>query len=241
MLKTMTYQEKFVILKNWIPEIIDQIKKDLRQDHLRRDIGFLKQYFQSKNPSKLSLDELVKGYAAGLSNSEIAEELGEFIANRWLLKNTDLYYFFEENLKKLTTDFEQLNELDPAFATKLSQDGCAHYGPIKTYLFVIMNSVVFPPKILEDLQGLAEKERDNKSLREEENTEARTWQEKERHYQTQISRLEDKYEKKLLGMQKKYQIDIESLKKQIAMLQKKTMDSRTECETFSVPVKSAKR
>ena len=41
------------------------------------------------------------------------------------------------------------------------------------------------------------------------------------HYDQQITRLTDKYEKKLQGMQKKYIQDIETLKKQITLLQRK--------------------
>lgn len=241
MLKSMSYKEKFILLKSWIPEIVDQVKKDLRQDHLKRDIGFLKQFFPSKNPNKIGLDELIKGYTAGLEHPEISEELGEFIANRWLLKNTDLYYFFEENLKKLTSEFETINELDPEFAARLSDEGCQLFGPIKIYLFAILNSVVFPQATLDQLKKRAEEERGNKTLREEESKEIKSWQDKEKSYITQIARLEDKYEKKILGLQRKYQIDIEALKKQIAQLQKKNADARAEYETVPAAAKPAKR
>ena len=36
-----------------------------------------------------------------------------------------------------------------------------------------------------------------------------------------MARLTDKYEKKLMGLQKKYQLDQEALKKQLAALQRK--------------------
>jgi len=241
MLKNMTYQEKFSLLNPWMPEIIDQVKKDLRQDHLRRDLGFVKQYFANKNPAKITLEELVKGYVEGLQNREISEELGEFISNRWLLKNTDLYYFFEENLKKLTADFESLSEIETAFANRLSDESSQLFGPMKTYLFVVMNSVVFPEATLTTLKQKAEGERLNNSAREEENNEIKSWQDKERQYLTQISRLEDKYQKKILGLQRKYEVDIEALKKQISQLQRKASEVRAESETVPVSNKSTKR
>lgn len=241
MLKDTNYQEKFVILNDWIPVIIDEVKKDLRQDHLKRDIGFARQFFPSKNPSKLTLDELVSGYDKALAKPEIAEELGEFISNRWLLKNTDLYYFFEENLKKVTNDFQDLKELERPFADKLAEEASRLFGPGKVYLFSVLNSVVFPKEVLETLRKEAEKERAKKIAKESEDIENKSWQDKEKNYQLQIARLEDRYEKKILGLQKKYQIDIETLKKQIATLQRKVLESKGEHEAAAVSDKPAKR
>ncbi len=51
--------------------------------------------------------------------------------------------------------------------------------------------------------------------------EAKSVEQIKRHCEQEVARLTDKYEKKLLGMQKKYAIDTAQLKKQIGMLQKK--------------------
>lgn len=241
MLKDMTYQEKFVVLNDWIPSIIEEVKKDLRHDHLKRDIGFARQFFPSKNPSKLTIEELVSGYDKALAKPEIAEELGEFISNRWLLKNTDLYYFFEENLKKVTNDFQDLKELERPFADKLAEEASRLFGPGKVYLFSVLNSVVFPKEVLDNLHKEAIRERAKKRELASEDLELKTWQDKEKNYQLQLSRLEDRYEKKILGLQKKYQIDIETLKKQIAALQKKVQETKGEHEAVSVSDKPAKR
>ena len=44
------------------------------------------------------------------------------------------------------------------------------------------------------------------------------------NFETEMARVKDKYEKKLNGLQKKYQVDVENLKKQIAQLQRKLQE-----------------
>jgi hypothetical protein len=221
MLKNTTYQEKFAMLKKWLPEILEPIKKDLKNDHLKRDIQFVRIHFPSKNVNKLTLEELSFGYETALSNKTIAEELGEFIANRWLLKNTELYYFFEDKLKNITSDFQDLDTLEETFSQDLASESAKRFGAKQTLFFSVLNAVVFPKKIYDDLMLQADAE--HKHIREikEEEEKHKTWHEQEKAYKLMIGRLEDKYEKKLLGLRIKYDKDTEALKKQVSMLQKK--------------------
>ena len=119
MIKDSTYKEKFVLLKKWMPSIVDSVKKDLKNEHLKKDWGFVKQYFPGKNPNKLTAEELAQAYAHAIENGENAEELAEFVSNRWLLKHTDLYYHFEKELTKVSPDFNELQELDKQKATEI--------------------------------------------------------------------------------------------------------------------------
>ena len=99
MLKESTGQQRFEMIQEFLPFIIQIIRKDLRQDHLKRDKDFLKTYFGGKNPNKLSVDDLVTGYTPLLKEGN--DELWEFFSDRWLRKHTEMYYFFEEKLKEL--------------------------------------------------------------------------------------------------------------------------------------------
>lgn len=221
MLKDITYSQKLTMLKSWINTIIEEIKKDVKQEHLKYDREFTKTYFSSANITKLTANELAVGYVQAIEKNDRVEELGEFLANRWLLKNSDMYEHFEEKLRQISPNFTELEVLEEKDAIKLMQDSINEFGAIKTYLFSVLNSVVFPETILKELQHKAI---DEKKTEEENREKAITETEeknKEKFYQQQIARLTDKYEKRILGLEKKYHIDIATLKKQISTLQKK--------------------
>ncbi|MBA3815256.1 MAG: hypothetical protein H0X29_01805 [Parachlamydiaceae bacterium] len=221
MLKNATHKEKFTLLKNWMPAIVDTVKKDLKNEHLKKDWAFVKQYFPGKNLNKLTAEEIAQAYIHVIENSENAEELAEFISNRWLLKHTDLYYFFEKELSKISSDFNDLEELEKKQSIDIVEKAENEFGSPKTYLFSVMNSVVFPKEVFDALAVRAQA-----SIKQEE-TEAKaldemnSLQDMQRSYEQQIARLTDKYEKKLQGLQKKYSIDVEGLKKQVVTLQRK--------------------
>lgn len=225
MLKDSTYKEKFAILKMWMPSIVETVKKDLKNDHLRRDFQFYKTYFNTKNFNKLTTEELVEAYSKALEEEVNVEELGEFIANRWLLKNTEIYHFFEERLRKVSENFTDLVEIDMDTSNAIVNDAIKEFDAPKTYLFSVMNSVVFPKALYERLEKEALKAMEEQKKEAESAVEHKNWESKERALQQEISRLKDKYEKKLLGMQKKYDQDTTMLKKQVANLQRASKGS----------------
>lgn len=229
MLKNSTNYEKFAILSPWFHEIVLEVKKDLKNDHLRKDIQFLKAYFPSKNINKISNEELVQGYSSAIKNKELAENLGDFIANRWLFKHSDVYYFFEEKLKGLSSDFQNLEEVDDEFGKTLMNQASQKFGYQTSYIFSILNSVVFSKKIYDEFRELAIEEAKQHLVHNESAKELESWNEKEKAYELQISRLEERYKDKLLGMQKKYDKDMEALKKQISMLQRKLEEKKETC------------
>lgn len=221
MLKDMTYKDKFKILDPWMPSIVDAVKKDLRQEHLKQDMQFAKKYFSNKNIQKLTLDELLEGYRLALAQESMAEALAEYISNRWLLKNSEIYHYFEEQLHRIDPHFNDLVEIEESKAHALMEDAILQFGAPKTYLFSVINSVVFPKNIYDQLgrraQESVQEEEDNCKIAEEQHSLDMIHQ----SYQQQIARLTDKYEKKLLGLQKKYTVDVDRLNKQIALLQRK--------------------
>lgn len=221
MLKDATYKEKFAMIRSWMPLILDEIKKDLRNDHLRQDPGFAREYFAGKNLSKLNSMELAEGYSNAIENSEKSEQLAEYIANRWLLKHTDLYYYFEQELAKINPDFNEIHSIDNHTAAKILDGAVEQFGCIHTYLFSVLNSVVFAKEVYEKLAHEAK----HYALKQEEEATAKqeleSVEKMQRNHSQEIARLTDKYEKKLAGLQKKYTQDMETLKKQVAALQRK--------------------
>lgn len=221
MLKNMSYKDKFALLKKWMPEIINSIKKDLKNEHLKKDWGFVKQYFTGKNLNKLTADEIAQAYIHVIENGENAEQVAEFISNRWLLKNTELYQLFEQELSKINPNFNELEEIENHRALEMISKAVNEFGALKTYLFSILNSVVFSQEVYNILAAQADADIRQAELDEQAHTEMKSLQDMQRSHDQQIARLTDKYEKKLLGLQKKYSVDIEALKKQIVSLQRK--------------------
>lgn len=219
MLKNANYQQKFEMLSPWMNKILETVKKDLKQEHLARDTNFVKQNFPGKNPQKLTTEELAPVYLKVLI--EGAEEIGDFISNRWLLKNTDVYHLFEKHLAQTNPQFSEIEELDRETSLKLIEESSKQFGEVKTYIFSVMNSVVFPKDVYQKLKDSAQKAADYAEEEAIKKAEVATLEGLKFSHEVDINRLKDRYEKKLQGMQKKYLIDVESLKKQIVQLQKK--------------------
>ncbi|MCH9627024.1 MAG: hypothetical protein S4CHLAM2_06580 [Chlamydiales bacterium] len=215
MLKETGYQEKFELLRPWLGRVIETVKKDLRNEHLKVDREFCKRYFLGKNFHRISLEEMAEAYYKDIQGGNTG--LGEFITSRWLLKNTDVYGFFEKQLLAISEDFDALDALPEEVATSLLEGSVQTFGPIKTYLFAVLNSVVFPEKLYEDLRNQAE----NESKKEEEKVVAESLAVMQKRHRRELSALTDRYEKKLSGLQRKYLKDTEGLKEQVSQLQKK--------------------
>jgi hypothetical protein len=218
MLKDSGYQEKFVMLKAWVPEIIEGVKKDLKNEHLKVDRVFCKRYFLGKNVAQIQSHEMAAAYETDIAEGNSG--LGEFIATRWLLKNTDVYGFFEMHLKNLTSDFENLAELPEDLSRSLMEESSKQFGAKRTYLFAVLNSVVFPKHIYDVLHKAAvsetEKERQEEAKHEQVDVETL----KKRHLRD-MTALKERFEKKLSGLERKYLNDVEALKKQIGTLHRK--------------------
>ncbi len=226
MYKDTTFKEKFAILNPWMPTIIDSIKKDLKNEHLKRDFVFLKTYFPSKNPNKLTTEELVKAYTHAVTHADNGENLGEFLTNRWLLKNGDIYHYFEEELNRISPNFTEMAEIDHAAAINLMENAVKKFGAPAAYMFSVLNSVVFPKDVYEQLRKKADAYAADRSKQEALAQERKQEADLHKSHELEIARLTDKYEKKLAGLQKKYIQDVDALKKQIAHLQRKLEGSK---------------
>lgn len=221
MLKETTYKEKFSMLSPWMPLIIEEVKRDLKNEHMKSNPVFVRHYFAGKNLSKITLQELVDAYTHAVANQEDAEDLADYITNRWLLKHADLYMHFEQALMKINPNFSDLDLLDEESSLALMEGAIKEFGAPNTYLFCVLNSVVFPEKVFTLLAKRAEHDHRKSTEEAIEHQEKASIESMQRNYEQQIARLTDKYEKKLAGLQKKYSVDIEALKKQVANLQRK--------------------
>lgn len=221
MYKHATYKEKFADLKEWIPYLVESVKKDLRNDHLKNDMYFVKKFLASKNIHKVTTEELAQAYEKAIQQEEQGESLAEFITTRWLIKNSELYEFFEKQLSQIQTDFASLEEMTPKQAEALIEVSKREFGAPDTYLFSVLNSVVLPKENFEKLKHDASHHQAQVKDELHRAKEHLTGEQMRQELERETARLTDKYEKKLAGLQKKYLTDVEALKKQIAALQRK--------------------
>lgn len=221
MYKDATYKEKMGNLKEWGPEIIDAIKKDLKTEHVKQDYVFAKKYLGGKPANKITLDELVQGYFEAVEKEESGEKIAEFIANRWMLKAGDVYGFFEQELTRINPEFTEIEELPSAEGDKLIDQASKMFGASKTYLFSVINSVAFSPKQFEKLKEKAQKEKKTQEEELSKLKEFSSFEALKREFEQKLGKLQDKYEQKLQGLEKKYLTDTAALKKQVANLQRK--------------------
>lgn len=200
-------------------QVVEGVKKDLKNEHLKIDRDFCKRYFLGKSTHLVSVEEMAAAYAKDIAAGNVG--LGEFIATRWILKNSDVYGYFEEQLKILTPDFEEIENLDPELSRKLVEESVEQFGATRTYLFSVFNSVVFPLELYEKLRLQAEEET-QKAMEHEENIQVEeTLQVMQKRHSRELNALNDRHEKKLRGLQRKYLYDTEVLKGQIRKLQKR--------------------
>ncbi len=219
MLKETGYEEKVELLKPWLPSIIEVVKKDLRNEHLKIDKEFCRRYFLGKNFTNVSIEEMAEAYYADIRGGNVG--LGEFITSRWLIKNTDIYGFFEEKLNSITEDFDQIETLNEEQALPLLSGSVKEFGSIKTYIFSVLNSVVFPEALYSDLRNQAVEETERVEAEVEEALVAESLETMQKRHTREMDAMADRYEKKLSGLQRKYLRDMEVLKKQVSKLQKK--------------------
>ncbi len=219
MLKNATYVQKFALLQKWLPQIIESVKKDLKQDHLRRNPAFIRDHFEVKNLNKIGTESMSRAYGAALEGGD--ESIGEYIAARWLLRHSDIYNFFEVQLQEIAPNFTELEELNPEAGRVLMQRSVAEFGAIPSYLFTILNSVVFDPATLKELSEKAEKEIVQKNAEVQQEAAAATGEAAVRALELELSRSRDKYEKRISGLERKYLQDTEVLKREVARLQRK--------------------
>jgi polyhydroxyalkanoate synthesis regulator phasin len=226
MYKEATYKQKFADLKEWIPLLIDSVKKDLRNEHLKKDIYFVKRFLSSKNIHKVTTEELVEAYEKAIQEEEKGEELAEFITSRWLINNSELYNFFEEQLSKINPDFASIEVMSAPQAQALIKASVDQFGAPQTYLFSVLNSVVFPKESFQSLRAQAVKDHEENEKETKQALEHLSGEQMRKEFEREIARLTDKYEKKLSGLQKKYVNDIDALKKQVAQLQRKIQPAK---------------
>lgn len=214
-------KEKFQQLAPWMPSIIESVKKDIKNEHLKQDYVFIKKYLSGKNINKVSNEEFAEAYNQAIQDEETGEKIAEFIAHKWIFRHSEMYHFFEQHLQAINPNFTEIKELTNEQSEPMVHGAVKEFGPKRTLIFSVFNDVRFPKAYIKKLEELAHQAKNHEEEHERISSEKQSAEALANSHAQEIARITDKYEKKLLGLQKKYTQDVDMLKKQIANLQRK--------------------
>ena len=144
----------FQTVEPWIFQILGEIKKDIKTEHLGSDPVFYRMYFGNRPQNRLTAEEIFEGYAKELLKGN--EELSEWVVNRWVFKHGDLYRHFADGLSEVNPEFGAIKELSAEESEEILEGAGEVFGAVDVYLFSVLNGVVFPKAVLERLRRAAE-------------------------------------------------------------------------------------
>lgn len=218
MIKEDPYKIKFEKLQPWTSAIFHAVKKDLRNDHLLKNPSFAQKHFPKRAIDKLTVEEFASGYLKEIAEGD--EDLGEKIVARWVLKNAELYQFFATELTKINPKYDEIEQISNETSAFLLNASVGQFGATATYIFCILNAVVFTEEQLSKLREIALAEKADEKPKEDKQS-FESIEAAKVHYEKEMRKLSDKYEKRMQGAERKYVQDVEGLKKQISQLHKK--------------------
>ncbi|MBS0627807.1 MAG: hypothetical protein JSS09_06305 [Verrucomicrobia bacterium] len=146
--------------------------------------------------------------------------MGEWVASSWIDKHGDMFKCFHDHLIKVSQNYDQLTELPLAVEESMAEASIKEFGALNTYIFSILNSVVFSEKKMKELRELAQKDKE-KSVESQEKSSELSVEELKKNFEEQMQKVLEKQEKKILGITERYRMEIAGYRKQISQLQKK--------------------
>ncbi len=213
MMINSNYKNKFETLAPFVEELCLGIKKEIKQEFVKKkglqaefnpmDISDIAQFFYKK--------------VAG----EGDEKTGEWLASSWIYKNGEIFQLFHEQLSLVDQHYDRLESLSSEVEQKIKDLSVSKFGFIRVYLFSVLNSVVFSAKLFEELKNGALKELSASKDSSLEGKDTVSLEELKKSFEMEKLKMEEKYEKRLQGVIKKTQMEVEGYRKQIGQLQKR--------------------
>lgn len=211
-------KEKFQTIQPWLFQVLSTIKKEIKTEHLSKSPLFYKAHFGNRPLNRLTNEEIYAAYEKELLERG-NEEIGEWVVNRWVFRNGDIYQHFADRLSQIDPDFEEIKNLDDMQSQQVLKDSVESFGALPVYLFTILNGVVISPEVLRSLRDAAEKEEAQQKEQAEAARRSESLEQLLERQKTEMLRIEKKYEDKLAGVMKKHAMDVAALKNQIRSLQ----------------------
>ncbi len=210
----MNWVGKYSLLSPWFEQILQLIKRDCKTEHLSIDPHFVRAHFAGKPVSRISLDEMRSVYLQQILSGH--ERLAEFIANRWLFRNIDMYRFFETELEKKVPQFDQIKELPQEVAESLIKEAKDRYGIESVFCFSVLNELALPRQVFEQLQkealeAVSQYEKEGKAKLDSDEKQIELLKE-------EMKRLKEKQEKKIDELQRRHKQEVDRFSREIAAL-----------------------
>ncbi len=216
MIVESVYSSKFILLEPFFEEIFTCIKKEIKREItikgsvLQRKLGV-----QSVRETK----EMIELFSKSIITLK-EEEVAEWAACAWINKHGDIFHLFHEFLVKVSSNYDELTEIPSDTEEEMIKKSSLEFGFFETYVFSILNSVVFSEKALSALRSAALAWMENKRKQQVKPLEISSEQ-RIKDLEERLEKMVEKHEKKVLGITEKYRIEIEGYRKQIGKLQKK--------------------
>jgi hypothetical protein len=166
MIKELSYKNKFELLALWNKEIIQAVKKEIKTECVKKDSLIAPKLCDRKLVDKLSFEEMTMICLNKITEGG-DEELGEWVTSRWVFKHAEIYQFFAQELSAINPKFDEIEAIEPDKENKLLQMAIEQYGASNSYIFCVLNSVVFSEKAYAGLRAAAEVELKEKQNKEE--------------------------------------------------------------------------
>lgn len=216
MVKTISYQEKMEKVAEWIPQILEEIKRDIKREHLRKVPLFSQRFFSGKNIASVTTEEIIEVYTTLLKRGE--SQLFDQVCYFWQVKHPEIYPFFQSKLSTLSEDVSTITEIDDTLAKEIIDQAVAEFGAVNTYLFAYFYEVAFSEAIYEALRERALVETHTLRAQQNQEEEARDCALLRAQHERILVRMREKYEKKLAALEDKYHTDIGRLRQELALL-----------------------
>jgi hypothetical protein len=219
MIKDLPLKSKFEYLGPVFSKILQDIKRDVRNEHMKQDREFVQKYFSKSYVEKVSSSEIDKAYFNEIV-AQNNEKLADWVISKWIMKHAEVYELFVTELSKINQNFEEIELIDVNVAKSIVTKSVDLFGIEDTYIFSLLNSVAFSDEMFEFLKNEVLKNRSKEDGLElkEKSVDVATLV---LQHQQEILKLTDRYEKRLQATVKKYSQDVEGLRKQVGILQKK--------------------
>ncbi len=213
MMINSSYKNKFEILAPFVGELCLEIKKEIKQEFVKKK--GLQAEFKSLDISDISQFFYKKVAEEG------DEKTGEWLASSWIYKNGEIFQLFHEQLSLVDKHYDQLESLSSSVEEQIKDLSVGKFGFVRVYLFSILNSVVFSTKLFEELKNGALKELSVSKDHSLEDEDSISLEDLRKSFEMERLKMEEKCEKRLQGVIKKTQMEVEGYRKQIGQLQKR--------------------
>lgn len=216
MIEKSACENKFENLFPFMGEVCGSIKKEIKQEFIQK--GFF------RNKADCQDWKGILQFFSRKAGEERDEKIIEWLSSAWICKHGEIFQLFHEKLSQLSSQYDSLKEFPLEFECSLKEISLKEFGAVQVYIFSVLNSVVFSKQTYQELRENALKELSLE--KREECVSALSVEELKKRFEEEKLRLCEKYERKMQGVIKKFQIEVEGYRKQIGLLQKKIEETR---------------